>query len=86
VLRYLDSLLERLAAEPELLTTLQTYFEQQQRRKVAADALGIHPNTLNHRLERIETLLGARLDDAGWVAKLYVAIKLRQGSMPEPDR
>jgi carbohydrate diacid regulator len=85
VLRYLNSLLERLAAEPELLMTLQTYFEQEQRRKVAADALGIHPNTLNHRLERIESLLGARLDDAGWIAKLYIAIKLRQGSMSEPD-
>jgi carbohydrate diacid regulator len=85
VLRYLNSLLERLATEPELLTTLQTYFDHQQRRKVAADVLGIHPNTLNHRLERIETLLGARLDDAGWVAKLYVAVKLRQESISEPD-
>ncbi len=85
VLRYLNSLLERLAAEPELLTTLQTYFDQHQRRKIAADILGIHPNTLNHRLERIETLLGARLDDAGWVAKLHVAVKLRQGSTSDAD-
>jgi carbohydrate diacid regulator len=87
-LRYLDSLLERLSTEPELLLTLSTYFEQQQRRKNAADALGIHPNTLNHRLERIETLLGAKLDDAAWIAKLHVAIALRQRSLssPEPDR
>jgi len=73
VLRYLSSLLERLAEEPELLSTLQTYFDQQQRRKIAADVLGIHPNTLNHRLERIETLLGAKLDDASWIAKLHVS-------------
>ena len=65
VLRYLNSLLERLAAEPELLETLQTYFDHRQHRKVAADVLGIHPNTLHHRLERIESLLGANLEDAG---------------------
>jgi carbohydrate diacid regulator len=87
VLRYLESLLERLSNEPELLLTLQTYFDQQQRRKSAADVLGIHPNTLNNRLERIETLLNASLDDAAWIARLHVAIRLRQQSTPaaEPD-
>jgi carbohydrate diacid regulator len=84
VLRYLNSLLERLAEEPELLSTLQTYFDQLQRRKITADALGIHPNTLNHRLERIETLLGARLDEASWIAKLHVAVKLRQQTLSDP--
>ena len=85
VLRYLNSLLERLSEEPELLLTLQTYFDHLQRRKTAADVLGIHPNTLNHRLERIETLLGARLDDASWIAKLHVAVKLRQQTLSDPD-
>jgi sugar diacid utilization regulator len=85
VLRYLDSLLERLAGEPDLLVTLQTYFDEQQRRKTAADVLGIHPNTLNHRLERIESLLGCKLDDAGWIAKLHVALRLRQRSLSGPD-
>ena len=84
VLRYLNSLLERLAEEPELLSTLQTYFDQLQRRKVTADALGIHPNTLNHRLERIETLLGAKLDEASWIAKLHVAVRLRQQTLSDP--
>ena len=82
VLRYLNSLLERLAEEPELLLTLQTYFDHLQRRKVTADVLGIHPNTLNHRLERIESLLGAKLDEAGWIAKLHVAVRLRQQTLP----
>jgi sugar diacid utilization regulator len=86
VLRYLDSLLERLADEPELLVTLQTYFDEQQRRKTAADVLGIHPNTLNHRLERIESLLGCQLDDAGWIAKLHVALRLRQRSLSGPGQ
>jgi carbohydrate diacid regulator len=84
VLRYLESLLERLSGEPELLVTLQAYFEQQQRRKITADVLGIHPNTLNNRLERIEALLNAQLDDASWVAKLHCAVRLRQQSIPGP--
>ena len=84
VLRYLNSLLERLAEEPELLSTLQTYFDQLQRRKITADVLGIHPNTLNHRLERIETLLGAKLDEASWIAKLHVAVRLRQQTLSAP--
>ena len=75
-LRYLVSLVEQLASEPELLKTLETYFNQLQRRKVTAGVLGIHPNTLNYRLERIENILGARLDDASWVSKLDIAIKL----------
>lgn len=83
VLRYLNSLLERLSGEPELLETLQTYFDQQQRRKVAADVLGIHPNTLNHRLERIESLVGANLEDSAWIAKLHIALRLRQRSTVE---
>ena len=86
VLRYLNCLLELLAEEPELLSTLQTYFDHLQRRKITADALGIHPNTLNHRLERIETLLGARLDEASWIAKLHVAVRLRQQTLPDPGQ
>lgn len=84
-LRYLNSLLERLAAEPELLSTLETFFDQLRRRKVTADVLGIHPNTLNHRLERIEALLGAELDDARWIAKLHVAVRLWRRSLFDTD-
>jgi sugar diacid utilization regulator len=85
VLTYLNSLLERLAEEPELLSTLQTYFDQRQRRKITADVLGIHLNTLNHRLERIENLLGAKLDEASWIAKLHVAVRLPQQTLSDPD-
>ncbi|WP_236720911.1 PucR family transcriptional regulator [Paraburkholderia phytofirmans] len=56
VLRYLVSLIEQLSHEPDLLLTLETYFEQLQRRKTTAAVLDIHPNTLNYRLERIEML------------------------------
>jgi hypothetical protein len=82
VLRYLNSLLERIAIEPDLLTTLAAYFEQGQHRKLTASALGIHPNTLNYRLLRIEAILGARLADAGWIARLHLVLQLRRSSRP----
>jgi sugar diacid utilization regulator len=55
---------------------LEAYFERRQHRKATAAALDIHPNTLNHRFERIENLLGGRLDDIGWLAKLHTALRL----------
>jgi len=76
--RYFDAIIERLAQEPQLLVTLETYFEKRQHRKAAAAALDIHPNTLNYRLERIEILLGARLDEVGWLAKLHTALRLHR--------
>jgi sugar diacid utilization regulator len=76
--RYLCSLLQQLSSEPELVSTLEMYFQQNQRRRQSALALGIHPNTLNYRIERIESLLGASLDDVDWIAKLDIALKLRR--------
>lgn len=82
VVRFFDSLVERLAPEPHLLKTLQAFFEFRQHRKAVAGALNIHPNTLSYRLERIETILGARLDDIGWLSRLYAALRLRKISEP----
>jgi carbohydrate diacid regulator len=79
-LRYLDSLIERLTHEPDLLPTLETYFRLSQRRKATAAALGIHPNTLTYRLDRIQTLLGAKLTDFESLMNLYIAMNLRRGS------
>jgi len=79
VLRYLVSLVEQLASDPDLLATLIAFFAEGRRRRATADTLGIHPNTLNYRIERIENLLGASLDDAEWIAKLDIALKLRPG-------
>lgn len=76
--RFFDSLVERLAPEPHLLKTLQAFFEFRQHRKAVAGALNIHPNTLSYRLERIETILGARLDDIGWLSRLHAALRLRK--------
>jgi len=76
--RYLLSLTDQLSSEPDVLLTLETFFSNMQRRKVTAGALGIHPNTLDYRLERIENMLGAALSDPGWIAKLKVALALRR--------
>lgn len=78
VLRYLESLVAPLNNEPDLLTTLTTFLAGGRRRRSTAEALGIHPNTLVYRLERIESLLGASLESAEWIAKLDIALKLRQ--------
>jgi len=80
VTRYFDALIERLILEPPLLPTLEMYFERRQHRKATAAALDIHPNTLNHRLDRIENLLGAQLDDVGWLAKLHTALRLHRSA------
>ncbi|HBO3290185.1 hypothetical protein AXX04_05970 [Pseudomonas aeruginosa] len=80
VLRYLASLLEQLANEPGLLLTLETYLGLGRRRGQAAKRLGIHPNTLDYRLGRVEELLGASLDDADWVGRLDIALRLRRYS------
>jgi len=81
ILRYLVSLIEQLANEPELLLTLETYFAHGRRRAHTAKHLGIHPNTLNYRLGRVENLLCASLDDINWVSRLDIALKLRQHSI-----
>ena len=78
VLHYLESLVTPLDNEPELLATLTTFLFEGRRRRSTAEALSIHPNTLVYRLERIENLLGVSLDSAEWIAKLDIALKLRQ--------
>jgi carbohydrate diacid regulator len=72
---YFESITDRLSLEPNLLETLQTYFEFKQRRKRVAAELNVHPNSLDYRLARIETLLDLSLDDVTWLARLQVALQ-----------
>ncbi|UPG88192.1 helix-turn-helix domain-containing protein [Luteibacter aegosomaticola] len=81
-LRYLDAVVERLSHDPDLLLTLSTFLHEGQHRKRTSQQLDIHPNTLNYRLARIEEILGASLSDAAWLARLQVALSLRQASDP----
>jgi carbohydrate diacid regulator len=76
-LRYFESMLSEILHERDLMTTLECYFDNSQHRKATAASLGIHPNTLNYRIARIETLLGAELDAPSWIARLFIALNLR---------
>jgi carbohydrate diacid regulator len=78
IVRFLDSILDRLSPEPGLLESLKVYFTVDQQRKRAASELGIHPNTLDHRLRRIETMLGYSLSRLHCVRKLHSALQLRE--------
>jgi sugar diacid utilization regulator len=76
-LRYFESVLSELTHEKGLLKTLECYFDKSQHRKATAAALEIHPNTLNYRLDRVEALLGVRLDAPSSIVPLFVALKMR---------
>lgn len=78
--RYFDAMVDRLAQEPNLLDTLRAYFSNRQHRKATAGALEIHPNTLDYRLQRVETLTGLKLGEAASVAKLHTALSRSLGA------
>lgn len=73
---FMGAMMETLAAETALLETLRAYIQHRQHRKATAAALNVHPNTLDHRLERIETLLDGRFDDIDWLARIHTALRL----------
>jgi hypothetical protein len=58
----------------ELLRTLRAYFAARLNRGKAAKALGVHPNTLDYRLGRIEELCEVRLSDPGDIARMELAL------------
>ena len=58
-----------------LLTTLQTYFEVAGSVPDAARRLACHPNTVRHRLKRVEARTGHSLGDARGSAELIVAMQ-----------
>jgi purine catabolism regulator len=57
-----------------LIPTLKAYLEEGEQ-QAAARRLGVHPNTLRYRLDRIREISGAELDDAE--TRLNVAVALR---------
>lgn len=75
VAEFMGAMIETLAGTPCLLETLQTYLDHKRHRKATAGALNVHPNTLDHRLERIESLLDGKFDDIDWLSRLHVALR-----------
>lgn len=76
VAEFVRSSVDALSNEPSLLETLQTYFKHGLHRKEAANMLGIHPNTLDNRLSRIEVLLDGSFSDVNWIGQVHAAIRL----------
>ena len=70
-----------LRAEPRraarYVETLEALFAAALNRKAAADALGVHPNTLSYRIGRIESLLGGSLLDGELCFRTQLALRLR---------
>ncbi|MGE3268584.1 MAG: PucR family transcriptional regulator [Chloroflexota bacterium] len=77
-------LLGPLDQEPDLLTTLKTFFEQNCCPSATASALAIHRNTLSYRLDKVASLTGLdprQFDDA---IQMRLALLLRT-VIPEAD-
>lgn len=60
--RQLASVLDPLAAHPELLGTLRRYLATDGNRRRTALDLGVHPNTVDHRIRRITGVLTVPFD------------------------
>lgn len=73
---FVSSLLDPLASEPTLLDTLTSYLRHGLHRKETAAVLSVHPNTLDHRLSRIETLLDGSFSDIEWIERLNAALRI----------
>jgi hypothetical protein len=56
-----ESLLAPIAGEPELLATLEAYLDLESSTASTASLLGVHRNTVAHRIRRTEQLLGVNL-------------------------
>jgi PucR-like helix-turn-helix protein/diguanylate cyclase with GGDEF domain len=65
-----------LAADPDLVLTLETYLDNAGSAGAVAARLGLHRSTLYHRLHRIETLTGANLSNGEDRLALHLGLKL----------
>jgi len=78
----LESAAEKGGAD--LLTTLEAFLEAALDRRAAADALHVHPNTLDYRLRRIEELTDLLFADPDAVMLMALAIRRRRLERPSP--
>ncbi|MEY2474963.1 MAG: hypothetical protein QOG87_278 [Actinomycetota bacterium] len=74
----LAGVLTALDHGPELVETLQGYFDADLDRKKAANALNIHPNTLDYRLKRVSELTGLSAGSARGLQVLGAALVARR--------
>lgn len=74
----LAALLAPLEGRPELLATVAEYVRCGQDRRAAAEALHVHPNTVDYRLRRVAALTGLSAASAGDLAVLRAALVARR--------
>ena len=73
----LAALLAPAEAVPELLPTLQAWLQHDRNRRETAEALYVHANTLDRRLERLASLTGLDLGTARGLATVQAALAAR---------
>ncbi|MCX4092625.1 PucR family transcriptional regulator [Nocardia sp. alder85J] len=71
---HLAALLGPLAPHPDLLETLRIYLDSGLDRKVAARRLNIHPNSVSHRVRRVERLAGVDLSHPAGISRASLAL------------
>ncbi|MCS3847927.1 sugar diacid utilization regulator [Xanthomonas campestris] len=70
----------------QLLQTLSCWFANGMRMAPTAKALGIHRNTLDYRMQRIQDLCAVNLSTTDDCMRLYLALQMRQDSAAaEPE-
>lgn len=75
--RHLGALMEHdLRRGGSLLPTLKAYLEEGEQ-QAAARRLGVHPNTLRYRLDRVREVAGADLDEPETRLNLSVALRVQ---------
>ncbi|WP_233273229.1 PucR family transcriptional regulator [Streptomyces broussonetiae] len=72
------ALLDPLEGRPELVETLRTHLEQRQDRRATARRLNLHPNSVDHRLARIQELTGISLAAPRDTALVLASLLLRE--------
>lgn len=83
----LPTLLARCApllGRAELVETIRTYLDTAMDRRAAADALAVHPNTVDNRLARIRALTGLDVHRVTDLIVLAIAVDPAQGWSDTP--
>lgn len=73
----LSQLLEPLEAKPDLLATLEAWFDSDFDRQETARVLHVHPNTVDYRLQRIAAMTGVEPGTARGLQLLGAALTAR---------
>ncbi len=73
-----------LADDPVLLETLAAFLRHHGSRGETAAALGVHRNTVRNRIEHLESLLGASLDEPRVRVDAWVAVQVTDVASPLP--